>query len=325
MAQPLMSSITWEQSAAQLITPTTSALATINAIQAAVTASTSWTVASTGTVTATGAKYVEIKPSNTSSIYADQRIVFYEKVVSTTNKQSGTYTGGSMVWNSTSYVYFHFNPVGGSGTFNPNAAEGAVGQYIYSGGATGGYRYQQSFNNFSDVWGQIPLPATAIWTILGEGAFWMVLRTAATSHTLLGIGAIEGYIPNTGGVPDQTNASGTPWMLQSIYYKTGITSATFNVASFAAPTALGAFTHHTGTNSFWKATNNNIPTFVTIPTTFSQTNTFVPIPLMRGIYTTSGFKTRSVLQDSGTTIGYTWYPDDAQSGSALHCLAFLHT
>ena len=324
MAQPLMSSITWEQSAAQLITPTTSALATINAIQAAVTASSSWTVASTGTVTATGAKYLEIKPSNTSSIYADQRIVFYEKVVSSTNKSVSAVSTSAITWNSTSYIYFHFNPVGGSGTFNPNNCEGAVGSYIYSGGATNGYRWQ-NWPTLYDVWGAIPLPATAIWTILGEGAFWMVLRTAATSHTLLGIGAIEGYIPNTGGVPNQTNASGTPWMLQSIYYKTGITSTTFNIASFAAPTTLGAFTHQTGTGLFWKQTNNNIPTFITLPTTFSQTNTFVPIPLMRGIYTTAGFKTRSVLQDSGTTIGYTWYPDDAQSGTTLHCLAFLHT
>ena len=322
MPQPLMSSITWEQSSAQLITPTTSALSLINAIQSAVTASSSWTVASTGTVTATGAKYVEVRPSNTSSIYANQRIVFYEKVVSSTNKQGSAVSTGGITWNSSSHIYFHFNPVGGSGTFNPNNCEGAVGSYIYSGGATNGYRWQ-SWPTLYDVWGAIPLPATAIWTLLGEGAFWMVLRTAATSHTLLGIGAIQGYVP--GGIGNQTNATGTPWMLQSVYYKTGISSATFNVASFGAPTSIGAFTNQTGTGALWKQTNNNIPTYVTISATFSQTNTFVPIPLMRGIYTTSGFKTRSVLQDSGTTIGYTWYPDDALSGQALHCLAFLHT
>jgi len=77
---------TWNMGAAQLVTPTSSQLAAVNAIQAAVTASTYWTVNSTGTTTA-GYKYVEARLTNTSSVYKDYRILFVERVNSATGKQ----------------------------------------------------------------------------------------------------------------------------------------------------------------------------------------------------------------------------------------------
>ena len=232
----LMTPCTWELSAAQLVTPTTSALSTINAIQAAVAASSSWTVNSTGTVAATGAKYIELKPSNTSSVYAGYRLVFYEKVVSTTNKRANASMSGTITWNSTSYIYYHFCPDGGSGTFTPANAEGAVGSYIYVG-ASNNYRNFDTVSSYYDVWGAIPLASTAIWTYLCEGAFWLVSRLSATSHTLVGIGALMAQATS------YTNPGGAAWLQPASYFKTGITSSTFTPSvMYASGVVRGSWT-----------------------------------------------------------------------------------
>jgi hypothetical protein len=89
--------------AAQLVTPTSSQLATVNAIQASVTASANWSVNATGTSTA-GYKWVEIKPSNTSSLYKDYRVLIVERVNTSTNKGAIAVTGDGFAWNSTTNI-----------------------------------------------------------------------------------------------------------------------------------------------------------------------------------------------------------------------------
>ena len=316
MSQMLMTPCTWEQSAAQIVTPTTSALSVINAIQACVAASNSWTVVSTGTVTATGAKYVECKPSNTSSVYAGYRLVFFEKVVSITNKNASASMTGTITWNSTSNVYFHFCPDGGSGTFTPNNCEGAVGSYIYVGSSTS-YKYAAGGGIYNDVWGAIPLASTAIWTYLCEGAFWLINRSAATSHILLGIGAIMAQSTA------YTNPGGAAWMRPQSYYKAGIANATFTPTVMMTSPIQGFW----GTN--FSSSNGTIAIISTPVSGASRTGVFIPILMggivLRGIYSITGYKTRTTIQDNGVTVGYTWFPDDAQFSSTLEEIAFMNT
>lgn len=318
MSQMLMTPATWEMSAAQIVTPTTSALSTINAIQAAVAASNSWTVASTGTIS-TGAKYVECKPSNTSSVYAAYRLVFFEKVVSTTNKTSVTMSG-TITWNSTSNVYFHFCPDGGNGTFTPNNAEGAVGSYIYVG-ASNTSRYFSN-PNYYDIWGAIPLASTAIWTYLCEGAFWLVNRSAATSHQLIGIGAIAAQ------ATAYTNTSGQAVMQPQSFWKTGIASAAFTPSVMASTTTYRGY--WTPNLAPYFSANNTLTTPISTPGTNTYGGIFLPISIesgrvFRGIYNTNNYKTRTTIQDNGSTVGFVWYPDDAQLGATLTAIAFMNT
>lgn len=315
MSQMLMTPCTWEQSAAQIVTPTTSALSTINAIQACVAASNSWTVASTGTIS-TGAKYVECKPSNNASVYAGYRIVFFEKVVSSTNKNAGASMTGTITWNSTSNVYYHFCPDGGSGTFTPQNAEGTNGQYIYVGSSTS-YKYY-SGGIYNDVWGAIPLASTAIWTYLCEGAFWLVNRSAATSHALYGIGAL--YAQSTAF----TNPGGAAWMQPQSFARTGLSSASFTpTVMYASATVKGLWSTNYSTNPVGLAP-------ISTPSSTGFGGVFIPILptsglVLRGIYNTNSYKTRTTIQDNGSTVGFVWYPDDAQSGVALTAIAFMNT
>ena len=319
MSQMLMHQCNWEQSAAQIVTPTTSALSTINAIQSCVAASTSWTVASTGTIS-TGAKFLEIKPSNTSSVYAAYRIVFFEKVVSTTNKSTGASMSGTITWNSTSNIYVHFHPDGGNGTFTPQNAEGAVGSYIYVG-ASNTYRY---FVNptYADVWGAIPLASTAIWTYLCEGAFWLVNRSAATSHQLIGLGAIAAQATSF------TNTSGQAVMQAQSFWKTGIASAAFTPAIMASNTTYRSYWTPAVSQNF--SANNTPTTPISTPGTMTYEGIFLPISIesgrvFRGIYNTNNYKTRTTLQDNGVTVGFVFFPDDAQLGPTLTVIAFMNT
>jgi hypothetical protein len=312
----LMTSTTWEQSAAQIVTPTTSALSTINAIQSCVAASSSWTVASTGTIS-TGAKYVECKPSNTSSVYAGYRIVFFEKVVSATNKSAGASMTGTITWNSTSNIYFHFCPDGGSGTFTPQNAEGAVGSYIYVGSSTS-YKYFAGGGVYNDIWGAMPLASTAIWTYLCEGAFWLVNRSAATSHTLIGLGAL--YSQSTAF----TNPSGAPWMQPQSYFRSGIANTTF------APSNMFALNTYRGIWATAYTVNSAALTTLSTPATGILGGVFIPIlpnagQVLRGIYNTNNYKTRTTIQDNGVTVGFVFFPDDAQLGPTLTAIAFMNT
>jgi hypothetical protein len=316
MSQMLCTPCTWEQSAAQIVTPTTSALSTINAIQSCVAASSSWTVASTGTIS-TGAKFLEIKPSNTSSVYAGYRLVFFEKVVSATNKSAAASMSGTITWNSTSAIYYHFCPDGGSGTFTPANCEGANNSYIYVGSSTS-YKYNAGGGIYNDVWGAITLPATAVWTYLCEGAFWLVNRSAATSHTLVGVGALMA------GATAYTNPGGAAWMQPMSYFRSGITNTTFAPSNmFATNTPLGLW-------SPGYTVNSSALTTLSTPAAATYGGVFLPIfpqngRVLRGIYNTNNYKTRTTLQDNGSTVGYVWFPDDAQLGPTLTTLAFMHT
>jgi len=317
MSQMLMTPCTWEQSAAQIVTPTTSALSTINAIQAAVAASNSWSVNSSGTVTATGAKYIELKPSNNSSVYAGYRLVFFEKVVSATNKSTAASMSGTITWNSTSAIYYHFCPDGGSGTFTPANAEGAVGSYIYVGSSTS-YKFFAGGGVYNDIWGSIPLAATAIWTYLCEGAFWLINRSAATSHTLVGIGALMAQ------TTAYTNPSGSAWMQPMSYFRSGISNTTF------APSNMFAVNTYRGIWSPGYNVNNAALTTLSTPAGTAYGGVFVPILpqsgyVLRGIYNTNSYKTRTTIQDNAATVGYVWFPDDAQFNTTLIALAFMNT
>lgn len=317
MSQMLMTPCVWQQSAAQLVTPTTSALSTINAIQATVAASSSWTVNSSGTVAATGAKYIELKPSNNSSVYAGYRLVFFEKVVSATNKSAAASMSGTITWNSTSAIYYHFCPDGGSGTFTPANAEGAVGSYIYVG-ASNNYRCFAGGGIYNDVWGSITLPATAVWTYLCEGAFWLVNRSAATSHTLVGIGALMAQ------ATAYTNPGGAAWMQPMSYFRSGISNTTF------APSNMFAANTYRGLWSPGYIVNSSALTTLSAPAAATYGGVFLPIfPqngwVFRGVYNTNNYKTRTTIQDGGSTVGYVWFPDDAQLGSTLIALAFMNT
>jgi hypothetical protein len=317
MSQMLMTPCVWQQSAAQIITPTTSALSTINAIQSAVAASSSWTVNSSGTVAATGAKYIELKPSNNSSVYAGYRLVFFEKVVSATNKSAAASMSGTITWNSTSAIYYHFCPDGGSGTFTPANCEGANNSYIYVGSSTS-YKYNAGGGIYNDVWGSITLPATAVWTYLCEGAFWLINRSAATSHTLVGVGALMAQ------TNAYTNPSGSAWMQPMSYFRSGITNTAF------APSNMFAVNTYRGLWSPGYIVNSAALTTLSTPGTTGYGGIFVPILpqigyVLRGIYNTNNYKTRTTIQDNAATVGYVWLPDDAQFGTTLTALAFMNT
>ena len=72
----VFSPVTWSMGAVQLVSTTTSQLATLNSIQAAFVASTYWEQETTGTSTA-GYKYIVVRPKAAlGSIYADFRIFF---------------------------------------------------------------------------------------------------------------------------------------------------------------------------------------------------------------------------------------------------------
>jgi hypothetical protein len=317
MSQMLMTPCTWQQSAAQIITPTTSALSTINAIQAAVAASSSWSVNSSGTVAATGAKYIELKPSNNSSVYAGYRLVFFEKVVSATNKSAAASMSGTITWNSTSAIYYHFCPDGGSGTFTPANCEGANNSYVYVGSSTS-YKYNAGGGIYNDVWGSITLPATAIWTYLCEGAFWLVNRSAATSHTLVGVGALMAQ------TTAYTNPGGSAWMQAMSYFRSGISNTTF------APSNMFAVNTPRGLWSPGYNVNSAALTTLSTPAAATYGGVFLPIfPqngwVLRGIYNTNSYKTRTTIQDAASTVGYVWFPDDAQFSTTLIALAFMNT
>jgi hypothetical protein len=321
--------------AAQLVTPTTSQLATVNAIQAAVTASTNWTVNATGT-SSIGAKYVEIRPSNTSSLYKDYRILVVERVNNGTNKSFPTGDGGSV--NSTGFVYFLFVPDGGAAHVTFTVANLETSSDVYVGS-----RYK---NGTSTVWHTAPMPCTAVWLYLCDGAFWLIDRVTGSSHTLLGLGHINVWTGFTDyntagtevGVPAFrkqaaiTSQSAQSWLTAAhstgLWYGSGTSPRTYQNGY-----AAGIFRLFTTDNS------SSVNALLSRNTT-ANTMSFVPVGLnyyvtavgpiqastfLRGVYLGLGQKTRTTIQSSGVTVGYTWYPDDAASGVQLATLAFLNS
>lgn len=316
-------------SAAQLISPTTSQLAVVNAIQTAVAASTNWSVNATGTSTA-GFKWLEIKPSNVNSLYKDYRILVVERVNTSTNKSFSANDGGA--WNGTSYVYFTFAPDGGAAHVTFTAANIETSSDVYVGS-----RYK---NGTSSVWHTIPMPCTALWLYLADGAFWIIDRSAATSHTILGLGHV---LVGTGY--SDYNTAGTEVGVSGCYKKSGIASST--LTGQLATTPVTFFWSGSGTSartlnvwtSAWilqsflnpgallidpMAGANNAMTFPPVMIHCQSSGSVGNLTILRGIYWKGNIKTRTTITSSGSTAGFTFYPDDAASGINLVAIAFMN-
>lgn len=328
--------------AAQFITPSTSQLAAINAIQASVTASTHWTVNSTGTTTA-GYKYVEVKPSNANSIYKDYRILFVERVNSSTSKN---YPGNSP-FNVATTVPFFFCPDGGASycTFTPANIETGNPPYV-------GTLYRWTTSSSSTYqWGYITGNWTALWLYECEGLMWIASRNTSTSWYLAAIGNIavparESLVDyNEGGTEvglpgfwqNTTSWSSTTFSgfddinggKQYWWYETspgvkstvqGTTNASIRGSSIAASgTAAKAYYTSEGGAIFW-----TFPLFHEVTLAANPGNTAY---LFRGLYLVANMQTRTTIQagSPATTIGYTYYSDDTGLGTSSMAFAFLNT
>lgn len=337
---------TWNMTAAQLVTPTSSQLATVNAIQAAITASTHWTVNSTGTTT-TGYKYVEAKPSNTASVYKDYRILFVERVNNTTNKNYG----GTSPFNSATQIPIYFVPDGGSSwcTFTPANIDSASPPYVgtkYRFGTSTSTMYQWSGLGGSPAW-------TAIWLYECEGALWLVNRAGATSHAVVAIGNC--FVPTRSTLVDY-NEVGTEVGLPGVWQNTtGWTASSINgsiIMNGGTPfiwyqTAPGTKSTVQGTlgpsvrgttlsataqalNSFYSAAGGAamlpVNWYLEVSTSANAGNSAF---VNRGQYFTSNMQTRTTIKNGSplATIGYTFFPDDSLNGSttATFALAFMNT
>lgn len=328
----ILSPATWEMTAAQLVTPTTSQLATVNAIQAAVTASTSWAVNGTGTSTA-GYKWVEIKPSNVNSLYKDYRILIVERVNTSTNKAFVSATGDGSAWNGTANVYFLFAPDGGAAhvTFTIANLETSSDVYV-------GTRYKSTGG--SSMWTTIPMPCTAVWLYLCDGGFWIVDRVSAASHYLLALGHIFTYTGlsdfNTGGVEcglagiRKSSSITSQSMINSIISAQGV--GTWFGSGTSARTFTGgtngglgrAFPIDSSSTSNYYLSRNNTMNFPPIAYWVND-GTNPNVVVIRGVYLGLGQKTRTTIQSNAVTVGYTFYPDDTVSGNNLATLSFLNT
>lgn len=328
--------------AAQIVTPTSSALAMVNAMQAAVVSSVNWTVNATGT-TAAGFKWVEVKPASATSLYKDFRVLILEKA---TYSSGRGLTNGA--WNSASYVYVHFCPDGGSSwtTFTPANIESAASVYV-------GSKYKSAAD--TPIWNTIPSSWSATWLYECDGALWFINRSTATSHAAFGFGHILG-ISKTGKT--NYNEEGTEVGLPGFYIKAGITSTNaLPWWNFLASPAYGVWYHnangtktlhikgeyatHSGTTysaaqtdsahafSIYDATNGEV---IFTPITFySSDNNNISANtshhIFRGMSWITNVTTRSVLR-TGTpseVCGYTFHTDDFVSSGVKQALAFFNT
>lgn len=331
--------------AAQLVTPISSQLAAVNAIQAAVTASVNWTVNATGTSSA-GYKWIEIKPSNVNSLYKDYRIFICERVNYSTGRIAfaGNNTGTS--FGLTSNIYIYFAPDGGASgvTFTPANIETASSIYV-------GTKYYISTGT-SHPWHAIASSWTAIWLYECDGAIWIINRAGGTSHQILLLGNI--CVPAKASQKD-FNTSGTEIGVPGALNKTAIASASlsgvFNTSNFyyfydnngATPKGCSTTTF-SSTSATATVTGPNINGTQVAAQYYepinAQAGVFQPINfyglgsvsatssplLLRGVYWTANLKTRTTLQTGSpaTTIGYTWYPDDTIAPTA-NVFAFMNT
>ena len=339
------SPVTWQMTAAQLITPTTSGLATINAIQAAITSSTTWSVSATGTTTA-GYKYVEAAPVG-STLYSEYRVLFVERVNTATNK---SVPDGQSPFNSSSFILMRFVPDGGRAgvTFTPANIETSNDAYV-------GTNYR---DGTQQVWHAFPSPWTAAWLYTGDGVMWIIDRSSATSHNVAAFGHV--FVPS--GNCQERNGASAECGVPCFFTRRSIGSGT--VTGGSSTSSLISSSNGTGAAGFWIWTG--VATRTLVRTTQSTANgqsgppdndaternytpsstgaifqpflwnsnasggsyatTFSPY-VMRGVYVSQLMKTRTTIQTGtpATTIGFTWYPDDSVSGVNNRLLAFMHT
>lgn len=337
---------TWNMTAAQLVTPTTSQLATVNAIQAAIAASAHWTVHSTGTTT-TGYKYVEARPSNTASVYKHYRILFVERVNNASNKNYG----GTAPFNTGTQIPIYFAPDGGASwcTFTPANIDSALPPYVgtkYRWGTSAATTYMWSGLGGSPAW-------TAIWLYECEGALWLVNRASAASHAVVAIGAC--FVPTRSTLVDyneQGTEIGLPAIWQNttgwsgasiggpafmsggtpfIWYQTAPgTKSTVQGTNGPAVRAASISTNAAGLNSLYSAAGGAamppVNWYLEVSTLANAGNSAF---VNRGMYFTSNMQTRTTIQMGAplSTIGYTFFPDDTANGSttATFALAFMNT
>jgi len=331
---------------AQLISPTSSQLATVNAIQAAVNASTHWTVNSTGTTT-NNYKYIEVKPSNLTSVYKDYRILFVERVNNSANKNYA----GANPFNSATAVPVYFAPDGGSSwcTFTPANIDSANPPYVGTR-----YRFGTSSSSTYNWAGGIISPWTATWFYECEGAMWLINRGGATSHQIMALGSI--FVPSRASLTD-FNQGGTEVGLPGTWFANGLGSNSIQGPSLIASsipyiwyqTAAGSpptksTVQGTGNPSTRGMPMSNLTT-LTNKSFFSSEGGMIALPInwyldvsasanpgnsafvFRGVYLTSNIQTRTTIQSGSpaSTIGYTFFPDDTAVATTTFALAFLNS
>ena len=338
---------TWNMTAAQLVTPTSSQLAAVNAIQAAVTASVNWSVNATGTSTA-GYKWIEIKPSNANSVYKDYRILICERVNYSTGRNLLSGTSVSRTFNSTNDIYILFAPDGGAPgvTFTPGNIETAASVYV-------GSKYFQA-SPVAWPWNALTGTWTAIWLYECDGAIWIINRLSATSHQLIALGniatpaklsqkdfnssGVEIGVPcalNKFGLSAGANSTMTELFTspQSHFYyfydtngtKTSNTSL-INDSSARGPSDRPVTANSTISSAAFLESGAAIFLPLNFYSAGSASSSNSPM-LMRGVYWSANMKTRTTIQTGSpaTTIGYTFYADDALAASSKPLIAFMNT
>ena len=315
--------------AVQLVSTTTSQLATLNSIQASFVASTYWEVETSG-LSSLSYKYIVVRPKTAlGSIYADFRIFFCERVNFATNR---IVQDGTVAFNTATSVMAYFCPDGGALTFTPANIE--------TGDIWPSTNYK---NGTSTIWHTVAVSCTALWLYEGNGVVWLVSRQAATSHALLGLGNTI-CMSNSArvdynaasveiGLPSFISVKALPAAVANsqIYFTNG---STRSQGWWTKTTAIAARVLRTPyTSQIWSGNasagwNNT----TTIYDTISGTAAFIPATMngtndtsfvaLRGVYYVSHMKTRTTIQSAGSTIGYTFFPDDAL---ASYCLAFMNS
>lgn len=328
---------TWNMTSVQLVTPTNSALAGINALQAMFNSSLHWMVNSTGT-TSTGYKYIEVKPSNLTSVYKDYRVLFVERINTGTNKSTD---GLQSPFNISTCIMAYFAPDGGSSwsTFTPANIDTANPPYVgtrYRNGTTAATTYR--WMTIAGLW-------TAFWMYECEGAMWIVRRESSTSHQILGVGSL--FVSPNSTVVDY-NEAGVEVGLPSMYQVRTTLTSTGIADMFNLTTPVGI------SRLWWQTApgTKSLATFTTMTTNLNTSSSpatwwngtantagFEPILLgatsttpsttlvVRGVYVAMGHQTRTTFQAGSplATIGYTWLPDDSASASTGFNLCFINT
>ena len=326
----VFSPVTWSMGTVQLVSTTTSQLATLNSIQAAFAASTYWEVETSG-LSSLSYKYIVVRPKAAlGSIYADFRIFFCERVNFATNR---TVIDGTLAFNTATSVMAYFCPDGGALTFTPANIE--------TGDIWPSTNYK---NGTATIWHTVAVACTALWLYEGNGVMWLISRQAATSHAVLGLGNVV-HMSNSARV-DYNAASveiGLPSFI-SIKALTSSISSSNNYFTTTASRSQGWWTKTSGvalrvfrtpyTTLTWSGSASSgwtssaviydatSGTAAFIPATMYGTNSDTSMVALRGVYYVGQMKTRTTIQSAGSTIGYTFFPDDAL---ASYCLAFMNS
>jgi hypothetical protein len=335
---PVYTPTTWTMTAAQLITPTTSQLSVINAIQASVTACPDWTVNATGTTT-TGYKWVEVKPANAQSLYADYRILFVERInASTTNRTAYYNTANGTPWNNATAVMAYFAPDGGSSwvTFTPaNIEVTTAGQDVYLGTK---YKYSNTSTGLQ-IFTTIPVACTALWLYTADGVMHIVSRQAPTSHSVTAFGNV--FYQGTAS-SRVFNAAGTEVGVPAIYARYALGSVALNTNWFGSASTnswlTSWFTTSLTAPAYYNPNLSNAVSVIATATYGRYESTYGTLSMtpivyigqgntsMRGVYLADTLKTRTTIKDTtGATIGYTFYPDDTASGAALGAFCYMNS